>query len=114
MRCEKAFLYPVGVNGVCGELDVAYIDVDACPGLLSKKALQQIGITLHLEDDTYSVRNAGDRRPITNSEHGHPLLDVSSFGSDLCKMPTKYLRKTPEVQSIYLAEGDTEYEGESF
>lgn len=40
-----------------GALDVACMEIADCPGLLSRKALQAIGVSLDLGRDTFSIAN---------------------------------------------------------
>ncbi|MED5528102.1 MAG: hypothetical protein VYC81_05540, partial [Actinomycetota bacterium] len=81
-----AYIYPVGVYGKMGKLDVAYIDRD-CPGLLSRTALKEIGADLLLTQDVCKI---GDIvRPIMDSQAGHPMLQVNEFG-DLSAIPTEF------------------------
>ena len=43
--CVTAYTYPAGVFGHTGMLDVAFVD-RSCPGLLSRKAMKDLGIVL--------------------------------------------------------------------
>ena len=33
---STAWVYPIGINGMHGEIEIANIEVDECPGLLSR------------------------------------------------------------------------------
>ena len=87
VQTTTAFVYPVGVVGHAGELDVALVERN-CPGLMSRAALKQLGCCLDLENDIVAFR--GVERPIQDSPSGHPMVNVLDYGNSFDGILSEY------------------------
>ena len=84
-----AWMYPVGIHGVTGIVNVAEIESN-CPGLMSADTMARLDITIHTRPKTYDIGEMGVydyKYPITNS--GHALLRTDQYG-DLSHLDPKY------------------------
>ena len=91
-RADIRWVYPIAISGRKATLDVAEVSCQ-CPGLMSRKAMAQLGMSLNLADDTVDIA-ALDlvKVPLLNTSSGHPTILVTDFGS----LSTKRIQKFPQ------------------
>eukprot|EP00972_Heterocapsa_arctica_P042617 6281978-Heterocapsa_arctica.AAC.1 len=44
LAAGTAWVYPIGIGGLHGEIEIAHIPVGDCPGLLSQDAARSLGL----------------------------------------------------------------------
>ena len=92
-----AWLYPVGIHGHTGAVNVAEIESN-CPGLMSSDTMSCLDITIHTRPKTYDIGEMGVydyKYPFSNS--GHALLRTDWYG-DLSHLDPKFfLESDPEI-----------------
>ena len=107
------WLYPVGIHGHTGVLNIAEIDSN-CPGLLSADTMSSLDVSVHMKPGTYDVGVFGVKdHKYTRAQSGHALIYVDDFGSvdklnsdhwienelPICKGTAKRLRKSINLVS---------------
>ena len=89
VNSSVAFVYPIGVYGTHGTVDVAM--VRECPPLLSNKALKELGVSMDWAVDTITVRAAhAYNRPMETLASGHPSMVVTDYNEG-GKFPDEFL-----------------------
>ena len=92
VRATRSVEYLVGIYGLHGCLDVAMVD-RPCPGLMSRRAMSELGCVIDFSKDTMQFRAHGNLRnvPIMNSGTGHPVVRTADYGDDVQKsFPVKF------------------------
>ena len=88
-RSICAWLYPVGVHGRCGTINVAEIESN-CPGLLSADTMAALDISLHTRPQTYDIGTHGIKDyKYEISPSGHAMMRIDWFG-DVSKYDPKF------------------------
>ena len=73
-----AYVYPIGIYGTHGTVDLAM--VRQCPPLLSNKAMKELGVKMDWSKDTITVRAAlAYDQPMELLPSGHPSLAVTDY-----------------------------------
>ena len=89
VNLSVAFVYPIGVFGTHGTVDVAM--VRECPPLLSNKALKEPGVSMDWSEETMTVRAArAYDRPMERLPSEHPSMVVTDF-DETVKFPDEFL-----------------------
>ena len=89
VNSSVSYVYPIGVYGTHGTVDVAM--VKECPPLLSNRALKELGVSMDWSDGTISVRAAqAFDKPMEVLASGHPSMVVTDFSSQ-AKFPDEFL-----------------------
>ena len=97
----EAYVYPAGVLGHKGELDVAVVD-RSCPGLMSRKAMQDLGIAVDFGAHSFSCRAAGvSKEKLQFSHSGHPVVSVTDWRENLTGIPRRFCQ-----DKFDMSEGD--------
>ena len=79
---DAAYMYPVGLGGADGALDVALVD-RPCPALLSNKAMRGLGIWMDFGTDTMGVRSAGIKdAPMRQAASRPPLMSLTDYSPE--------------------------------
>ena len=103
LPATMAWLYPVGVNGRHGEIEVAQVEVPDCPGLLSQYAARQLGLVLNFSNMTLDVKNAGvTGQPLDVGRSRHTMVDLTEFDDDAIipiQVHAYHIRRRPESQA---------------
>eukprot|EP00972_Heterocapsa_arctica_P044284 6538725-Heterocapsa_arctica.AAC.1 len=47
-----AWVYRIGIGGVRGEIEIAHVPVEDCPGLLTQDAARSLGLVLNFAEMT--------------------------------------------------------------
>ena len=85
----RAWIYPVGVHGGLGTINIAEIESN-CPGLMCEDTMSDLDVHLHTRDKTYDIGSMGVKDyKFERSHTGHALLRVDWFG-DLSNVPSKF------------------------
>ena len=88
-RSSCAFVYPIGIYGRHGTIDVAM--VKECPPLLSNSAMKQLGVKIDWAEDTITVRAArAYDQPMETLSSGLPSIIVTEYDKG-AKFPDNYL-----------------------
>ena len=92
-----AWVYPVGIHGRCGTINVAEIESN-CPGLMSADTMGHLDITIHTRPKTYDIGTHGVKDyQYEISPSGHALLRIDWFG-DVSKLDPKFhLESDPKL-----------------
>ena len=82
VQSQKAYLYPVGVHGVCSYLRMSEVGGDAadCPGLVGPSDMSRWRVVFRFE--TKEVDAMGVTRPMQLTSTRHPGLDLLDFGGE--------------------------------
>ena len=76
VRASKSWIYPTGMYGQHGQINVAEVPRQ-CPPLLSHKAMEELGMVLDFDNLTTSIRSAGVLdKPMLRADSGHPILKI--------------------------------------
>eukprot|EP00972_Heterocapsa_arctica_P016967 2504971-Heterocapsa_arctica.AAC.1 len=87
-----AWAYPIGIGGMHGEIEIAHILVDDCPGLLSQDAARSLRLVLNLAEMTLDVTKAGIiGQPIEIGTSGHTMIDLMQFDENV-SLPPKFFK----------------------
>ena len=101
VQATTAVEYPVGIYELHGSLDVALVD-RPCPGLMSRKAMGELGCVMDFEQDTLKVKAHDGLKtmPINNSATGHPVVRLTDFGPGVHEaFPRKFYQKKATATS---------------
>lgn len=81
VQSTKAYIYPVGIHGVCSYLRISEVGGDAsdCPGLVGPSDMSRWKVVFRFE--TKQVDAMGVTRPMVLTSTRHPGLDLLDFGS---------------------------------
>lgn len=82
VQSHKAYLYPVGVHGVCSYLRMSEVGGEAadCPGLVGPSDMSRWKVVFRFE--TKEVDAMGVTRPMQLTSTRHPGLDLLDFGEN--------------------------------
>ena len=90
-----SWLYPVGVHGLNGSLDIAEVTSN-CPGLMSKDTMGSLDIDIKTRTDSYRCGFANvDDYKCEHSPSGHSLIRVDWFG-DLSELDPQFFLETAD------------------
>ena len=74
-----AWIYPAGVYGKNGRIQIAEVDRN-CPPLMSNQAMQDLKIRLAFGDKATDVKSAeAYGKPMERSRSGHPVQSIMQF-----------------------------------
>ena len=76
----ESYVYPAGINGKHGVIEVARVE-GRTPPLLSQQAMQDLGLVVNYSKKIMDIEAAGvKQKPIKQSRSGHFLVDIGEYG----------------------------------
>ncbi|CAK0875126.1 unnamed protein product, partial [Prorocentrum cordatum] len=77
----ESYVYPAGINGTHGVIEVARVE-GRTPPLLSQQAMQDLGVIVNYRKKVMDIEEAGVfKKPIKQSRSGHFLVDIGEYGN---------------------------------